>query len=303
MAKKPERSMLPIVYYWSEIEGYLLNQLVQNVNHVKIQICTRNHRFVIAELMQCCDLAQTVFFFHIDQTCDGAILKAENRRSLIEGLINCGSIVMNGQVIDISKRIIQRHNRQIGLPNVIADNVGFGDEQLIVKTDLNFGGQPEVAFRGQSRTPLISGPWGYVIQCRREIPAHWWSLEELHIERFITNSDGLFYRLNIMGTKISVIEAWSGNAITRINASCEQQVTHTDIDELAALAGTTSERWFMAAQAGVAFARTFGLQYGAIDLVKDDSDIFYVIDVNKTPYWGANMENDATVYLRSWLLE
>jgi hypothetical protein len=286
------------IYYWNTLDGYLLGKLVEGEDVVRIAAVEGMDVAGISEMVSS-DVDG--FLFHIDLTQDAPVLRPEVRRRLIDELSGAGIGVINGGVVDISKRMIHRHNRLVGLPDASADRSGPGDERLIVKTDRNSGGDPEHLSLGQARNPIIPGPADYRILTRRDVPDEWWTLEGIHIERFIVNVDQEFYRFHRLGTHVVVSEAWSEHEIKRMDGTCPQTDHRLDLAEIAGLDPGRHGAWLGAARTGEIFARTFGLDYGAIDIMRDDLGRFFVIDVNKTPYWGADLENEITLHLRSWL--
>ena len=51
----------------------------------------------------------------------------------------------------------------------------------------------------------------------------------------------------------------------------------------------------------VRFADAFGLDYGAMDLVRDDRGVPYLVDVNLTPSRGTDVEREFRDHLRAGL--
>jgi hypothetical protein len=286
------------IYHWKRLEGYLLGKLAEGADVVAIAAVEGGDVAGIAEAVSS---RADYFIFHIDLTHDAHRLRPDVRRRLIDELGGAGIGVINGGVVDISKRTIHRHNRLAGLPDASADRLGPGDERLIVKTDLNSGGDPEHSSLGWAPNPIIPGPGDYRILARRDIPDEWWTSDEIHIGRFIENEEREFYRFHLFGPRVVVSEARSDRAIKRMDGTCPQQDHRLELAEIAGLDAGEHGAWVGAAEAAAIFARTFGLGYGAIDIVRDDLGRFFVIDVNKTPYWGADIENDITMHLRSWL--
>jgi hypothetical protein len=52
----------------------------------------------------------------------------------------------------------------------------------------------------------------------------------------------------------------------------------------------------------IRFVDAFGLDYGALDLVFDDDDLPYIVDVNPTPWGGRGMQAEIVAHLRAGLV-
>jgi len=286
------------IYYWKRLAGYLLGKLVEGANVVMVA-ASEGAEFGGLSTMVSSGVSHLLF--HIDLTHDVLLIRPDARRRLVDELGDAGIGVINGGVDDISKRTIHRINRLAGLPDAAAERSGPGDERLIAKTELNAGGNPEYYSLGRARNPIIPGPGEYRILARREIPDDWWTSDEIDIERFITNEDHEFYRFHLLGTRVVVSEARSERLIKRLDGTCPQRDYSLELARISELHTSQHGTWVGAARAGATFARAFGLGYGAIDIMRDDLGRFFVIDVNKTPYWGADIENEIIIHLRSWL--
>lgn len=290
--------MRSAIYQWNLIDGYLLDKLVEGTEILRLPA---SERVDVSEILNAVASSVRYFIFHLDLSCDSFLQRPHARRCLIDALTGAGIRVINAGVVNITKRSIHRQNRLAGLPDSSANQYGPGDERLIVKTDLNSGGNPEYFSLGRALNPIISGPADYRILARRDIPDEWWSIDELDIERFIANKDDEFYRFYLFGPYVVVSEAWSDREIKRMDGTCPQNNHTLSLAEIVDLEVAENGAWVGAAKTGSTFARSFGLGYGAIDIMRDDLGQFFVIDVNKTPYWGADIENEITVHLRSLL--
>ena len=286
-----------LTYYWSRLQGYLLAKLAEGLDFVGVESCEPATALHILGMVS---PATEAVILHIDQTFDDSLIPPDVRRQLVGRLTGMGIRVLNGAVADISKRTIHRHSRSIGLPDPTAPPRGNDDELLMIKTDLNCGGNPEHYFSGRPRGAIISGPADYRVLPRGDVPPDWWAAEEFCIERFISNAEDEFYRFHLLGDRVVLSEARSERPIKRLDGTCPQVDHCTDLDEISAWASGGRGSWAGAAWSAATFARTFGLDYGAIDVLRDDQGWYYVIDVNKTPYWGADVENAITTHLRSW---
>ena len=80
-------------------------------------------------------------------------------RDLTNRFVERGVFVVNGFVQDIRKSTLQTHLEAIDLPSVKVTPSGPSHEVLIVKTDLNFGGEPERQLPLESIAPVAMSIW------------------------------------------------------------------------------------------------------------------------------------------------
>jgi hypothetical protein len=233
------------------------------------------------------------FLFHLNCTYTSRFPKS--REALISAVQSRGHVVLNGRVTDISKRNIQKTASDSGLLTAAAGRDGDPEEMLFVKSNLNFGGNSEGGLTAEEREFLEVKPtfelmWSsnqYLHMPRKRIDPSWWANPELVIERFIGNPQGIWYRAYIFGDRVAVCELSNPAAIKKVGESLLQRVWMPD-DEGA------PERIFGALSA---FLAGFGLDYGTVDVLVDESGAPYIIDVNSTPAYNYAMPG-VVEYLR-----
>ncbi len=107
--------------------------------------------------------------------------------------------------------------------------------------------------------------------------------------------------MSLLGDHYVVSEGWREEPFKRMDGNCPQEDHRTSPNEVVLLDPATAGPWAAAAQTAVRFAQSFGLTYGTLDIMMDGAGRHYVVDANKTPYWGADFDTDIAIHLRSWL--
>jgi hypothetical protein len=197
-----------------------------------------------------------------------------------------------------------------GLPSLIPTPTGADDELLIVKTDLNSAGTREQLLpeplRKRFSLPLQAGPIknpkGYFVRPRAQITPDLWNDRELVVERFLTNAAGRFFRVYVMKQAVVISTGCTQNPLKRMSRDvgrknycfwrAGESVTPFDED--------TELPPALLRTLGVFTAR-FGVDYAAIDVIESDTGEFYIVDVNKTPYWGSEFQPGLLEHLRRGL--
>jgi hypothetical protein len=223
------------------------------------------------------------FAFHLNCTQTGRFPLC--RADLIIALEQRGLQVLNGGVTDISKRHIQERCRRLGLLTTRASPDGDPDETIIVKTNLNFGGNSEWALSEQDRSLLgidpgsdiIWKPEHYRLLPRREVDPAWWSDPRLICERYVRNATNHCYRAYLLRDYLALCRLVNPEEIKKMDRS---RLDHLWMITLPHLPPDGPPRLLHDL---VLFIREFGLDFGTVDLVEDDQGRPYIIDVNTTP--------------------
>ena len=180
--------------------------------------------------------------------------------------------VLNRRLTDISKRFVST--------NLVSADSSY-DGQVIVKTDLNYGGYPELDYAAaQGKTPMYTGdvqrPWKRVenlnpdnypvFERAARVPSGVWGNKNLVVEKFIPEREGELYCMHvcmIMGSYCATTRLYSSVPIIKGSSIIRSEVVETPkaIDDIRA---------------------TFGLDYGKLDFVINKGHI-EVLDINKTP--------------------
>lgn len=247
---------------------------------------------------------------HVDSSLtDGFIARAPD---LWDALRDRGVDVLNAGATDIRKRTLHARCEALGLPSARAARDGPPDERVIIKTNLNSGGEPERRLArqtggvgrewAQELNPGIRDASDYRICRRDEVPTAAWDDPTLVVERFIGNREGVYYRVHTAGPATCVAEIWNTHEIKKGTTGVWHRVNHfywstAGGDESV---GPSNET---AARAAALVRRVhigMGIGFGAADCVMDDATgALIVVDVNKTPGAGSMAERpDLVAHLR-----
>jgi len=238
------------------------------------------------------------FLFHIDLTETGNY--PLDRHRLIEKLEARSIRVLNGRVTSIAKRTLHARARQIGAPCPQALPDGDAQELLIAKTDRNYGGRNERLLPRRDRRVLgisegsshIRGAFDYKVLPRAQVPPSWWADPNLVLERYISNREHRIHRVHIVLDHFAFLSGVSSLPIIKIR-DC------TDTREYFLRRGEMPDGLPRALLASAYdFADAFSLDFGALDFVADDTGVYYLIDVNATP-WRATESNERISFLQA----
>ena len=275
-----------VVYEWRARQGYLAESLFPAATFLSARPDDR------AEVvLDAIPALTTHFLFHLGATITSGF--PSSRGELLAALAAKGIQAINDRVSDISKPFIQRTLAALSLPSVLADRTLPPDTPVIVKTSLNFGGKTERALppaelqrMGMHLARHVSGPSAYKIVRAASVPPQLWDDPSLCIERYISNDDNRWHRAIIWKDRLVLVEGINRYRIKKLATNVESRSFYCTLTEgrYRASAGTSPRIERVLAQLAV-FVPAFGLQFGAIDVVSSNSDEFYIIDVNTTPYF------------------
>jgi hypothetical protein len=231
-------------------------------------------------------------YFHFHLNCTRTSQFPHQREELLRRVRACGLITINAEATDISKRAVQRACAAAGLNVVTAIRMGDPDERIIVKTDLNFGGDSEWALDEADRARMNLGagsdimwkPNDYQVLARAEIPDAWWDDETLVQERYIENGDDRWFRVFLLMSHVVVCELTDPSLIKKVGQS-EVHRAWKYTFPLPAAGASRGLHDRIAADVH-AFTRQLHIEFGAVDVVVDSSGAPYIIDVNTTPAYN-----------------
>jgi hypothetical protein len=187
----------------------------------------------------------------------------------------------------------------------MATENGPADEELFVKTNLNYGGRkekripPEVAETSRMTAYMTeeTGAYTYRVLKRKDVPAKLWNDSAHFIERFVTNSDDSFVRVYFAGVRIVIVKAYAPTAIKKLVGDPRDTNYVTDIVHLESGAEDFELSDTLKATVG-SFVKKTPVEFGCIDLVYDDFDHYYVVDLNMTPSGGRGTDAELNDYLQ-----
>jgi hypothetical protein len=294
-------SPAPCVYDWSNWNGTLIMNIVPRAKRIRANF-EENPQELAARLPR---RARTMLL-HLDISDNAPFIAnpAEFVRIFAERNIS----VLNCQAPNIRKSTVQSCCISYGLPSAIAVASGNPDELLIVKTDLNTGGTREqqlsaaqkVRFNLPASISRLQGPAGYYVKRRAELSADIWNDPQLVVQRFVQNPAGRFFRVYVAVNAVVISEAYVDSQIKRIG-KVARRVNHwlwRRGDLLQPSSGNDSNLPAALLHTAGVFINRFHLDYGAIDVVESGEGEFYVIDVNKTPFWDNEHQPGLLQHLR-----
>ena len=231
-------------------------------------------------------------------------------RDLTNMFVERDVFVVNGFVQDIRKSTLQTHLQTIGLNSVKVTPSGPSHEVLIVKTDLNYGGDLErklppesIAAAGFERliSPEIKGAYYYKTVLREMLPAEIWNDPAIMIEKYIDNTESSFYRVYFSGERVIIVKAFAPRIIKKLSNDPRDTNYVSDVEHLKAgedeleLSATLKRDI-------VTFLEQSAVEFGCLDIVHDGNDNHYIVDLNLTPYAGVRpIDPFLTNFLRAGL--
>jgi len=271
-----------IVYDRSDWRDFLLGRLLQD----RVSLIRAEPSDVCEDLVAAASHARG-FIFHLDCTLTERFPFC--RRQLIDNLLSAGRIVVNRRAVDLRKSTIQRICAELSLPETLTTIQGRPDELVVVKTTLNSFGAAERQLPQNLRDELgVSCPdtviskRGYRVIPRVEVPVQWWSEPSLTIERFVANSSDVYYRVYVCRDKVAIACAYRPGRIKKMICGATRHIQFVNLshrDESVQLDVAFPIRPV------ARFLESVGLDFGTLDIVRDDQSNFYIIDANTTPYW------------------
>lgn len=208
----------------------------------------------------------------------------------------------NDQVTDIRKRSLQEQLLEIGLPSVALSGDEPLDTLVMVKTDYNYGGEFEAMLSlhdlqamhliDPGDSPVASFDQYYVTELGT-LPKATFENPFLAVERYVVNRDHRFYRFYRCSNAVVLSEIINPARIKKMDPGLPRRNwffefgNHRGLPFQSLLEDVTT------------LCSTMGLHFGAIDIVMDDADTPYIIDLNTTPGWGSEQQDEMLNHLRA----
>jgi hypothetical protein len=226
--------------------------------------------------------------FHLNMTVTAAV--PTERQIFIRELVTRGIVPLNAAVTDISKTSVHNQCRRFGLPTPATDAHGDASELVIIKTDLNFGGQSERRLEPTLRStigspaasPVMPDWTAYQVMRREQVPDAWWTDPALVIERFVDNRAHHLYRVNFAGDRVVILRLTNPHPLKKIRNSTARFDVYCRTEALrrGSIAGVDPG----VAAAIVRYLENSEMDFGALEIIPDDRGDAYIIDVNSTCY-------------------
>ena len=277
------------VLEWRAWEGFLLTHVLgDDAERIEVDPF---RELPSEEFDRICDSFATVCF-QINLSVRGRL--PLRIRDLTNRFVERGVFVVNGFVQDIRKSTLQKHLETIGLNSVRVTPSGSSHEVLIVKTDLNYGGDLErhlppesIAAAGFEHliSPEIKGAYYYKTVLREMLPAEIWDDPAIMIEKYIDNAENSFYRVYFSGERVIIVKAFAARIIKKLSNDPRDTNYVTDLEHLKA-GKDELELSENLKRDLVTFLEQTAVEFGCLDIVHDGNDNHYIIDLNLTPYAG-----------------
>jgi hypothetical protein len=289
---RPPLSLPVVAYDLSRWQGFLLPVVVPSAARMPV-IPGESKNGILARTPE--DFKGT-FAFHINLT-NSSCCPAD-RAALVADLLDRGIRTLNSHVVDISKRFVQDASRRAGLETTTASQRGDPSELLIVKTNRNYGGKPEArlsndirkAFTLAEQITSSQHDHGYLVFPRRDVPAATWEDPNLVVERYIENASNLFYRAYFVCNRFAVSEGREQALVKTIGRADRQRLLLFSINADGTIDSAIPSDLQPAVDAILRFVNVTCMDFGCLDILRDDNDRFYIVDMNATAHWGAETE-------------
>ncbi|HEX2190540.1 MAG TPA: hypothetical protein VHG51_16650 [Longimicrobiaceae bacterium] len=294
------------VYGHVDSDAYLLNQVFPHAQRIRVRVGESGD-----EVLQRLPDGIRWFVFHVNLTYSDRV--PTGRAALLASLRARGIEVLNGRVLDISKTTVQRACAGAGLGSTLAGRDGDPAQLVIVKTDCNCGGLSEVILKPADREildlahqPTPAWTRDYPVLPRGDVPPETWDAGDFVVERFVSNRSNRFFRAYVVRDRLVVSRVVDPEPVKRMPAGIPREdffftlegpaagrpvLVHADADDPPGdVAGDVAR-----------FCLSFGLDFGALDVVQDDDGASYIVDVNTTPVWGKTGHRDILEFLATGL--
>jgi hypothetical protein len=243
---------------------------------------------------------------HLDITQDAPFIESTDTFEAF--FSHQGIRLLNVRTRDIRKRTVVAFCAANGLGTLGASHGGPDDELLIVKTDLNSAGQREQVLTAEQRQryhlPLSPGritkPSGYFVTRRAELEAEVWNDPELVVQRYVQNSQHRFFRVYTAGHAVVISQGHLDKNIRRMEEGIRRYNYRMWREGEKLLGDESPVPNELLRMVGIVLNR-FPLDFGAVDFVEDGAGTFFLVDVNKTPFWGAERQPGLLEHLRAGL--
>ncbi len=262
-------------YILEKWEGWMAHAIYPSASIIKADVSDTVDEFINK-------INDTEVFFHIAFTYPKHFLN--DRDKLIKSLEDKNIKAYNINVTDNSKRFLESFLMTSELNNPFVTKDGNPDESVIVKSNFNNFGIRDVEISKLHPNWSLPCPrekrMKYYIKTRKDISDKEWDNPEYVIQKYITNKNNVTYRGVYHRGKSIVFVDNSNIIIKKLTSTDEWHVSSTQetskiFDILKILSNKLKFDFF------------------TIDVVKDNADNFFVIDLNTTPAWS--IKNDYNI--------
>jgi len=283
------------IYEWGAWDHYLFPMLFKSAFRIKADIVQKNDA-ILDQISE----SNGYFLFHINLSETTQFF--EDKEMLCSDLKLRNIRYLNKGVSNISKSFVQDMCLHLKLNSTRALQNGDPNELLIIKSNNNFGGLNENKLTEPQRIKLgiintsLDRKFEYIITKRYEVEPSIWQDKSCVIEKYISNLDNLFYRVYKLNSRFVISEVINLDQIKKMYSGIKRTNYYFDTSDKN-LFGTIREEIKELSLIIDKFCTCFRLDFGALDIVKNDKNQFYIIDVNNTPYWGTELQPDLFQFL------
>jgi len=272
-----------VIYDW--LWGkYLILEIIPNASLIAAEV---GHS--VEQVLSMLPGNATAFVYHIN--CSQTERFPLSRPQLSGALKERGIEILNDAVTDISKNHLHGVSSRLGLNCPRASRQGDQEELIFIKTNWNSGGASEHLLNGRQRAQLGVGkghprmrhPKQYVVLPRKNVDPSWWEDPDLTCERYVTNRENRWYRAFVFRSRLAMAELINPDAVKKVGGSTVRHMWRLTSAGGARIESADNGFPKTMASEILLFKENFGLDFGAIDLVQDDSGRSYIVDVNTTP--------------------
>lgn len=285
-----------VVYQWRGWDGFLINRIAPGAMMIEASPDDEVDRLIDR-------LPRTpgVFLFHLN--CSITDKFPFQRKGLITALRDLGWVLCNEEVVDISKRGIQARLATAGCRSVSPTPDGSAHDLMVLKSNYNHGGMTERELPKNIRgalgldhlPPLWLDAAGYRTVARSALAPEWWDDLSVAIERFEGNERGYYYRVSLAGQHAHLVQLHCPDSIKKVGRSRVVRTWNSRFDAPSSLSDPVADEVLAEAiRASVAL----DMDFGTMDVVLNDLNEPFVVDVNTTPWFPGWVKTDFPDYIR-----
>jgi hypothetical protein len=134
----------------------------------------------------------------------------------------------------------------------------------------------------------MKSPDDYFVSRRGDLAPDVWNDPTLVVERYVKNPLGRFFRVYVAVNAIVISEAYTDTLVKRMEGRIRRHnhFLWRQGERIYAESNAAADLPPRLLETAGAFLNRFHLDYGAVDVVENETGEFYEIDLNKTPFWG-----------------
>ncbi len=289
--------MTAVIYAWATRPDFLLPRLYPKAHLVTAKPFVDADK--ITRVARTHAAHRNLWFFHLNVSRSEHWLA--NRDDIVENIKLSGYRVINDKIVDVRKSTLQQINRDLGLRHVTATPGNDSNMPVLVKTDYNYGGVGESWLSPQETRGLglhtMTGcsitAFDQYYRCRLgQVSDAVWQDQRLVVERYIDNTRSVFYRFYRCGARAVLSEVINNKLIKKMIPGLPRRNWYLNFgEECPRSPGSIVPN-------ATGMCEALGLEFGTLDIVVDDKNCPYIIDLNPTPGWGSEKQGTILNFLR-----